>query len=146
MLTHLLYNRIFENATWILTDKNNIATQYNSQQMEAQVVSAYVAHHNKQYLQDLFYSLPKIDKGGVSVKYLHLGGCVIYRHKKSMVEDVNYDQIFPNYKIECYDYPYQCPDCNYILEDAIKRKDEEPPAFAFCSKCLWTFSSEEYRK
>ena len=133
MLTHLLYVRKFENATWILTDKEKVATEYTSREMEAQVVSAFVSYHNKRFSQEP--SEPAIEERNVSVKYLRLGGCVILRNKKSMRQFVTYNQIFPNYEIECYGYRYQCPHCAYLL-DEIKPKDEEHPEYPFCSNCL----------
>ncbi len=143
MLEHLLYNQMFENATWILTDKDKVVTEYTSREMEALIVSAYVDYHNKKYSQER--SERNISEGDVSVRYLHLSGCEIFRHKeKYNIEAVSYTDIFPGYEIECYDYRYQCPDCNYLLDET-KRKDEEPPEYAFCSKCLIAVSMEKYR-
>ena len=134
-----LYVRAFENAKWILTNKNSgEVTEYDYSEMSSIVIDAYISWHNG-YLAKPPYNEAELNSQNVTIKYLHRGSCLIYRG--GYVEDVDYSKILPDYTIDCYDWHYQCRHCNGVL-DEIREKGQEAAKIVFCIRC---FEETEYR-
>ena len=122
---HLYWNA-FENAKWILTEKQSgEVTEYDYAEMSRIVIDAYISR-NSRY-------------NNVTVRYLGHVACKIYR--EGYGEGVRYSQILPDYTIDCYDWHYQCRHCDGVL-DEIREKGQKTANRVFCTRC---FEYTEYR-
>ncbi len=128
-----LCHRRFKNAYWILTNKETKENiKYNYSEMSKAIREVYTSYWNG------FYALPpysedEIDANNVIVRCLHQGGCNISK-ERGWVIAVGYSQIFPEYDIECYDYRYQCPKCQYVF-DEIARQGQKRTEEIYCLGC-----------
>ena len=125
---HLCYSS-FENAYWILTNKDSKESiEYNYSEMSKAVKEAYISYHNCHYADNS--SQKEIDANNVIVRCLHRVGAMISQ-KQGWVANIGYGQILPEYDIECYDYRYQCPKCDWVF-DEIMRQGQERENELYC--------------
>ena len=122
-------NRAFENATWILTNKKtgNII-ECDKRKMSSMVVDGYLSYLNREYGD-------KLNRRDIGVRLLHSNGCDISKVKERMVQAVGYEEILPEYSVECYGWSYQCNKCN-CPSDEINVKEKKGPNQIFCRHCL----------
>ena len=121
-------NRAFENATWILTDKktDNII-ECDKRKMSSMVTDGYLSYLNRRYGDEL-------NPEDIRVRLLHGHGCDISRVKERLVQAVGYDEILPEYSVECYGWSYQCSKCN-CPSDEINVKGKKGPNQIFSMHC-----------
>ena len=124
-----------EKATWILTHKESKEViTYNREEMSKIVEEAYVQYHNETY-SGSFYNEPKLNNEDIRVEILYPAACHIFRRNRSDVVGAGYDQILPQYDIECYGYLYQCKECKRPLKERKKRGHKKPEGL-FCLNCV----------
>lgn len=122
-------NRAFENATWILTEKKtgNII-ECDKRKMSSMVVEGYLSYLNREYGD-------KLNRRDIGIRLLHSNGCNISKVKERMIQAVGYEEILPEYSVECYGWSYQCSKCN-CPSDEINVKGKKGPNQIFCMHCL----------
>ena len=124
-----------EKATWILTHKGSKeVTECDYSEMSGRVAEGYIQYHNEQYSNSI-YNKPELNLEEVGVRLLRRGGCDIAEKNVKVVVSVGYDQILPQYDIECYGYLYQCKECKRPLKEAKKRGHKKPEGL-FCLNCV----------
>lgn len=134
-LKELLYRGAFENAKWILTDKQSgEVSEYNYSEMSHVVTDGYISWYNST-LATPPYNAAELTPKNVRVKYLRQAGGLIAEINKSKVVGVSYRQILPGYTIDCYDWHYQCRHCDAVLNE-IREKGQECVNSIFCPHCF----------
>lgn len=121
---NLLRARAFEKAKWILTDKKSgQVSEYDYSKMSEIVRDAYISRNSRLDIKSKY----------VTIRYLHRASCLI--HGDGYDEDVSYSQILPNYSIKCYDWHYQCPECDAVQPE-IKKKGQKGVSGIYCLSCF----------
>ena len=132
---YFLYTRTFKNAKWILTDnKSGEVTEYDYSEMSSIVIDAYISWYNN-YLAKPPYNEPELKLEDLRARDLHQVGCGIARINKRDIVGVSYSEILPDYTIDCYDWHYQCPQCNAVQPE-IKKKGQKGAIGIYCLSCL----------
>ena len=131
---HLNYQK-FQNAKWVLKDKKTEEIiECNYSEMSNMVKNGYVLYHNRRFANDLYRSEP-IKVENIRTRELDIAGGTVAEINKSIEVGILYQEVLPNYTvIDCYDYKYQCEECD-IVTDKIRNQGEEKELF--CRKCLW---------
>ena len=130
-------HRAMENATWVLTSKESgETTEHNHNQMSKIAQEGYIRYYNETFT-GVPYHRDKLDPENISTSSLGRRGCDISNRASSTVTSVGYNQILPEYNINCYGHNYQCVKCRHPLEE-IKEKGEKQTARKklFCGNCL----------
>lgn len=131
---YYLNHRAFENAKWVLKDKETekiIECDYRK--MSDMVQNGYVSSRNER--NDIYGEEPiKIEN--IRTRELDIAGGSVAEINKSMVVSIGYEEVLPNYTvIDCYDYKYQCQVCG-VPTDEIRGQRQEKEKELFCRKCL----------
>ena len=138
---YFLYWNAFENAKWIFTDnKSGEVTEYNYSEMSEVVKDGYISWYNNSLAKPP-YNQEEENPQNLIVRYLHQVGGGIFRKNQRDIVGVSYSQILPDYRIDCYDWRYQCRHCDAVL-DEIREKGQETANQLFCPRC---FKISEYR-
>ena len=132
---HLNYQK-FQDAKWVLKDnKTEDIIECDYQRMSDMVSNGYVSYRNERFANDLYGEEPiKIEN--IITRELNIAGGIVAEVNKSIVVGIGYQEVLPNYTIiDCYDYRYQCQECD-VVTDEIRGQGEEEKEL-FCKECLW---------
>ena len=134
---YFLSHRKFENAKWVFKDNESGAiVEYNYSELSVLVINGYASDHNSKFAVPP-YNDRSIDVENLRVRELNIAGGVIAEIDRGMVVGIHYESILPKYTlVDCYDYKYQCKECEAVL-DEIRSRGEEKVKTLFCPGCLW---------
>ena len=133
---HLNYQK-FQNAKWVLKDnKTGEIIECDYRKMSDVVQNGYVSYYNRSFANDIYKSEPiKIEN--LRTRELSIAGGAVADINRRIVVGISYNQVLPNYNvIECYDYKYQCEECDAVT-DEIRGQGKEREKELFCRRCLW---------
>ena len=114
---HLSYQK-FKNAKWILKDKESgTISEKDYPEMATLVKDGYVSIKGK----------------NITVRELYITGGTVIDGKWSV--GISYTEILPNYTvIDCYDYKYQCKECERVF-DEVRKRGEKKESEDYCISC-----------
>ena len=130
-------HRAVENATWVLTEKKTgDVIECDYREMSSIVEKAYISYWNQRF-SDPRDKMEELKPEDIIIRCLHKYRCDVSHVKKGMVTSESYDQILPEYSIDCYDWNYQCrnDDCRAVLRH-VRHKGEKIRDELFCPRCF----------
>ena len=133
---HLNYQK-FQDAKWVLKDnKTEEIIECDYRKMSGMVSNGYVSYRNGRFANDL-YGEESIKVENIITRELNIAGGLVAEVNKGIVVGIGYQEVLPNYTIiDCYDYRYQCQECD-VVTDEIRGQGEEREKELFCRGCLW---------
>lgn len=130
-----LCNHCFRDATWILTHKHTREQRhYTFSEMVNLVNQAYISYYQHQQQTYSKETPQREDKVKAQVRCLHQASCIMFRSNPSSIVFVGFDEILPNYEIDCYGWHYQCPHCELPLDEKRKRGQQSMETLV-CQHC-----------